>query len=298
MKIFKLTYGLIAATMLSLASCVNNDMPEFNDADAFIAIQQTTASGAETSEKLEVPVMLTSLAGLEGTVDFVITPDSLKGAVEGKHYTIANESHTLSFTKDEPVQKIVINIIDNDIFEGDVKFNIELTNVQGVKLGANSKCEVTLVDDEHPLAFILGTFTAKGESYFSGDAEWEVTIEKDAEDINKIWIDKFVQNGSNLKIYATVNEDKTEIHIPVEQPIGATDGETFANFEGFYGDHSAFGIDDEYTEDGEQSIDSGGYVTGIIAEDGTITIIDWIGSEAVDSGWYNIFHSGVVLKKQ
>lgn len=295
MKIFKLTYGLIAATMLSLASCVNNDMPEFNDADAFIAIQQTTASGAETSEKLEVPVMLTSLAGLEGTVDFVITPDSLKGAVEGKHYTIANESRTLSFTKDQPVQNIVINIIDNDVFEGDVKFNIELTNVQGAKLGANSKCEVTLVDDEHPLAFILGPAKAKGASYYDGETEWEMRFEKDAEDISKVWIYGLIPGTvtSKYPVYGTVNEDKTELHIPLGQVCVVSSSYPLIKLGGFKG------------VEGEEDMADSDYLTFSIAEDGTMTAPndEWYvalvyGDEAGTDlkGYWDLIMPGTVIK--
>ena len=61
MKIFKLTYGLMAASMLSLASCNLNEYPEFDNADAFVAVQQTSASIAENGETLSIPVMLTSL---------------------------------------------------------------------------------------------------------------------------------------------------------------------------------------------------------------------------------------------
>ena len=289
MKIFKLTYGLVAATMLTLASC-NNDLPEFNDADAFVAIQQTSASGAETSGKLEIPVMLTSLAGLQGSVDFVITPDSAKGAVEGTHFTIANESRTLTFTKDEPVQNIVINIIDNDKFDGDVMFTIELTNVQGAKLGANKKCVVTLEDDEHPLAFILGSFTGKSESGFGGELDWTLTIEKDAENLQKIWISNLVPGGSTMKVYGTVNDEKTELHIPVGQDIlsnSSYDGKIRA----FYG------------YNGEEEITSGGYITGQIAEDGTITILDDYGTYAyvkgttTGAGWYEYVMGNAVWKK-
>lgn len=289
MKIFKLTYGLVAATMLTLASC-NNDLPEFNDADAFVAIQQTSASGAETSGKLEIPVMLTSLAGLQGSVDFVITPDSAKGAVEGTHFTIANESRTLTFTKDEPVQNIVINIIDNDKFDGDVMFTIELTNVQGAKLGANKKCVVTLEDDEHPLAFILGEFTGKSESGFGGELDWTLTIEKDAENLQKIWISNLVPGGSTMKVYGTVNDEKTELHIPVGQDIlsnSSYDGKIRA----FYG------------YNGEEEITAGGYITGQIAEDGTITILDDYGTYAyvkgttTGAGWYEYVMGNAVWKK-
>jgi len=186
MKIFKLTYGLMAATMLSLASCNLNEYPEFDDANAFVAIQKSSASVAENGDVLEIPVMLTSLSGIAGSVDFTITPAESAGAKEGEQFKILNDSKTLTFTKDAPTQYIRIQPIDNDTFSGDTKFTINLANSQGAQLGANKSCVVTIEDDEHPLSFILGTLTAKGTSYFNGEQEWEIVLSKDAEDLSKV----------------------------------------------------------------------------------------------------------------
>lgn len=306
MKIFKLTYGLMAAATLTLASCNLNEYHEFNDADAFVAIQQTSASVAESGSTVEIPVMLTSLSGLSGSVDFTITPDESAGAIEGVQYRLENDSKTLTFTKDAPTQYIKIVPIDNDSFSGDTKFTITLSNPQGVKLGATKSCVVTVEDDEHPLALILGTFTAKGESYFNGEEEWEVTFGKDASDLSKIWIYNLVPGGSSSSspVYGIVNEEKTEIHIPVGQEIAKSSSYPKILLEGFYGNHSAFGVDDGHTDDGEEDIPNGGYITGLIAPDGTITLIDWFGSHVytddaatASAGWYNIMTSGIVLKK-
>ena len=306
MKIFKLTYGLMAAAMLTFASCNINDYPEFDDANAFVAIQQTSASIAENGDTLKIAVMLTSLAGIQGSVDFTITPSETGGAVEGKDYVLVNNSKTLTFTKENPTQEILIVPIDNDTFGGDINATIELTNSQGANLGANKTCSVTIEDDEHPLSFILGALNAKGESYFNGEEEWTVTFSKDADDLSKVWITNLVPGGSSSSspLYGIVNEEKTEIHIPIGQEIAISSSYPHILFEGWYGDHSQFGIDDEHTADGEEDITAGGYVTGLIAPDGTITLIDWFGSHVytddaatASGGWYNILMSGVVLKK-
>ena len=306
MKIFKLTYGLMAAATLTLASCNINEYPEFDDANAFVAIQQTSASVAENGSVLEIPVMLTSLSGISGSVDFEITPAESAGAVEGVQYRLENDSKTLTFSKDAPTQTIKIVPLDNDSFSGDSKFTITLSNPKGVNLGANKTCVVTVEDDEHPLSFILGTLVGKGESYFNGEEEWEVTFAKDPDDLSKVWIYNLVSGGSSSSspVYGIVNEEKTEIHIPVGQEIAKSSSYPKILLEGFYGDHSAFGIDDGHNEDGEEDIANGGYITGLIAPDGTITLIDWFGSHVytddaatASAGWYNIMTSGVVLKK-
>lgn len=292
MKIFKLTYGLMTAVALTLASCNINEDPVFDDADAFVAIQQATASVTETGEKLEIPVMLTSLSGLTGSVDFEISSPEGNGAIEGTHYTVGNSSKSLTFSKDAPTQYIVLNIIDNDTFGGDVKLNITLSNPQGAKLGANKSCTVTIEDDEHPLSFILGSMNAVGYDYFSGGSEetWTVTFEKDASDLSKVWIYNICSGGcsSTTPVYGIVTDDKTEIHIPVGQTTGA---------------NSSYDIKLEgFTNNGEEDIPTGGYITGYISPDGTITINDWFGALAYAAGttnaagWYAI-EMGAIFKK-
>lgn len=291
MKINKLTYGLLAATMFSFVSCDINEYPKFDNANAFVAIQQTSASISETGEELSIPVMLTSLGGMNGSVDFEITPDEQKGAVEGTHYTILNDSKTLNFTADAATQYIKFKIIDNDVFGGDVKMTITLKNAQGVQLGASKTCVVTIEDDEHPLAFILGTMTAIGYDYFSDGAEeeWTATFEKDPADLTKVWIYNICSGGCSLPVYGIVNEEKTEIRIPVGQATANTSSHDVI-LEGF-------------RDNGETDIENGDCIIGKISEDGTITIEDWFGAHAYSAGttnsagWYAI-EMGGVFKKQ
>jgi hypothetical protein len=291
MKINKLTYGLLAATMFSFVSCDINEYPKFDNANAFVAIQQTSASISETGEELSIPVMLTSLGGMNGSVDFEITPDEQKGAVEGTHYTILNDSKTLNFTADAATQYIKFKIIDNDVFGGDVKMTITLKNAQGVQLGASKTCVVTIEDNEHPLAFILGTMTAIGYDYFSDGAEkeWTATFEKDPADLTKVWIYNICSGGCSLPVYGIVNEEKTEIRIPVGQATANTSSYDVI-LEGF-------------RDNGETDIENGDCIIGKISEDGTITIEDWFGAHAYSAGttnsagWYAI-EMGGVFKKQ
>jgi len=106
---------------------------EYDKLSAEVQMRSMNSSmvSAENGETLSIPVMLTSLGGLNGSVDFEITPDAEKGAVEGTHFTVLNESRTLSFTADAPTQYIKLKIIDNDTFGGDVKMTITLKNAQG-----------------------------------------------------------------------------------------------------------------------------------------------------------------------
>ena len=292
MKIFKLALGMAAG--LLLASCNINELPEYDDSNAFVAFTSSAVNVGEEEGSKQVEVLLTSIGGIETTVNYEVTPAETAGAVEGKHYTIEG-SKSLTFKKDAPTQKITLNIIDNDTFDGDVKFTIKLLDPEGVQLGASKTCSVTIEDDEHPLLFILGTLSAKGPSYFNGDTEWEVRIAKDDSDLSKVWIYGLVPGGSSSSspVYGIVNDEKTEIRIPVGQEVAVSSSYPHILLNGYYG------------EEGDEKIPTGGYITGEIAEDGTITIKDWFGSQVFSDdaasnslGWYNMMQAGVTLKKQ
>ncbi|MDY6247889.1 MAG: Calx-beta domain-containing protein [Prevotella sp.] len=292
MKKIKFIYGLMAAVALVFASCNVNDLPEFDDKDAFVAFTSPTASAIETDGTLEVSVMLTSLSGINGSVDFEIVTPEKGGAIEGKHYTIEG-SKTLQFSgREGATQKIKFNIIDNDVFGGDVKMTINLVNSQGANLGAVKSCTVTIEDDEHPLAFILGEFKGVGASYFGGDLDWTVRLEKDATDLNKVWITNLVPNGSssNSPVYGIVNADKTELLIPVKQETAIS---------------SSYPHIVLIAYDGESKEMLGDNVKCTIAADGTITIKDEFGAYVYGDdamteglGWYERVLPGAVLTKK
>lgn len=291
MKIFKLALGMAAG--LLLASCNINELPEYDDSNAFVAFTSSSVNVGEEEGSKQVEVLLTSIGGIETTVNFEVAPAETAGAVEGKHYTIEG-GKSLTFTKDAPTQKITLNIIDNDTFDGDVKFTIKLLDPEGVQLGASKTCSVTIEDDEHPLLFILGTLSAKGVSDFNGDTEWEVRIAKDDSDLSKVWIYNLVPGGSSSSspVYGIVNDDKTEIRIPVGQEVAVSSSYPHILLNGFYGDT-------------EEKIPTGGYITGEIAEDGTISIKDYFGSQVFSDdaasnslGWYNLMDPIITLKKQ
>lgn len=284
MKKMKSIYALVAGTLL-LASCADNEHPKFNDADAFAAFTKSSMSVNENVEsgELKIPVLFTSLAGLNKSVDFEIVDGT---AAQGVNFEVTNASYTLSFTKEAPEQYITIKVNDNDSFGGDISFSINLKESGDINLGASKTCTVTIVDDEHPLAFILGTFTGNGESYFNGATQWTLSLEKDADDVSKVWISNMVPEGTSLKVYGVVNDEKTEIRIPVGQEIAQSSSYSSITLEGFVG------------AEGEESIPTGGNIIGTIAADGTITIEDWFGSN-IEGGnsWYNIM-IGAVWTKQ
>ena len=253
MKKFNYILGALVAGAMTFTSCDLNNSPKFNDADAFVAFTKTTISAEETSGSVEVPVLLTSLAGLEGKA--VIEVDTASTAVEGVHYIIEGET-SVAFTKETPTQKLKVKIVDNTEFTGDVKLVLNITSVEGVNLGKNTACTITIVDDEHPLGYLLGDYKLQSESNFGGTVEDIVTLYKDENDINTVWIGNMVPGGTSEKIYGIVNEDKTIISIPVDQTIAKSSTYPTILLHGFYG------------EDGT-AIPTGGTIDAeIIEEDG------------------------------
>lgn len=226
MKKFNFIYGALAAVVIFFTSCNPNDYPEFDDADAFVAFTSTTLSVDETGGSIEVPVLLTSLAGLEGTATIEVV-DSLTTAEEGTHYTIEG-SKTLNFTKDAPTQKLTVKVVDNAEFTGDVKLALNITTATGANLGKATTCTITIVDDEHPLKPILGTYSTYADTG-RGEYTYDVTVEPDENDLTVVWFCNlepyFAANGytsargTNM-FYGIVNEDMTQIRIPAKQKLG------------------------------------------------------------------------------
>lgn len=272
-----------------LTACNVNEMPIFDDKDAFVAFTNITMSVDENVEggELNIPVLYTSLAGLEGSVEFEIVDGKAK---LGKDFALVNTDTKLQFTKDAPTQYITIRVFDNSTFGGDIDFTVNL-KAGGLRLGDSQACKVTIVDDEHPLAAILGTYNGTGESYFGGALNWNLTLEKDEEDVTVVWISNIVPNGSAEAVYGIVNEEQTEIRIPVDQALVLnSDGTAAAQLTA---------IDPET----ENFMDTGSYIIGTI-EDGTITINNAMyGSGLVEGGaltgsFYEIVLNGSVWTKQ
>jgi hypothetical protein len=292
----RIYFAILIAGLFFIQSCDINELPEFDDQNAFISFRATSALVEENKDNLDIPILLTSLAGLSGTIEFELVPnDAPNAAVAGVNYNLRNESNTLTFTKEEPLQYIRLSIIDNDSFDGDVKLSFVLKNPSaGLNLGLETTCDITISDNEHPLVFILGTLSGNGSSYFNGPTTWSLTFSKDDADLSKVWITNLVPGGSSAStpVYGIVNEDQTEIRIPVKQVVAASASYPAILLDGFYG------------PDGAIEIEDGGYITGTIAEDGTITLLDEFGSQVYSDadataslGWYNIFEAGATLKK-
>ena len=285
-----LVYLTILTSIALFGACNLNESPVFNDADAFVAFGGTSFSAEETDGVLEVPVRLTSLDGISTAVTFEVFDST---AVAGIDFELSGGATVLNFDGSDPVQNIEFNILPHEgEFTGDRVFGIALKSAGEANLGGNDTVYVTILDLDHPLSAILGTYTAVGTSYYNGTESWTVTITKDPEgDVSKVWISNLVAGGSSAStpLYGVVNEEKTELKIPVKQTVAVSTSYPSILFGGYYG------------PDGTTEIPDGGSVTGLIS-DGKIALQDEIGSMVFDAsntylGDFNFFMADVVLTK-
>ncbi|MDO9633924.1 MAG: T9SS type A sorting domain-containing protein [Paludibacter sp.] len=139
-------------------------------------------------------------------------------------------------------------------------------------------------------AFCTGDYAATATSYFNNQQSWTVNMFNDVSDTKKVWITNLVAGGSSSStpVYGIVNDNKTELRIPVKQEIAIS--ATYSVYlDGFYG------------PDGLTEIPTGESITGIINPDGTILIQDEFGShvyyktDGTPAGWYNVFHADGVF---
>lgn len=207
---------LIIGVLAIFASCDNlNEVPEFSDSDAFVAFDNGTASINENGDILRIPVTLASISGMTQTITYTIIDGTAK---EGVNFTIADAAQTLSFDAENRTRNIVVNIINNPgEFTGDLSFKIQLSENGAIKPSAQNICTVVIKDLDHPLAAILGTYRADGVTYFNGAKMWDMVLSKDAEDVTVVWISNLEGTGSGSGFYGIVNEEMTEIAVPLGQ---------------------------------------------------------------------------------
>lgn len=232
MKINKFIYVAVVGALF--ASCQSVETPMFSDKDAFVAFDNASTTIEENANKeIQIPVSLVASKALDVSVNFEIDTTAYAGknaAKEGVNYRLKNTSTTLTYTSTgELVGYITVEPIDNTNYDGDVCFDIRLSSPSGCSLGANYTTSVTIADDDHPLAAagILGTYTASGESPFTGEEgviyTWTCEIQKDADYVDRVWFTQLVPTVSGItykSVMGTVSEDFRTITINGSQDMG------------------------------------------------------------------------------
>ena len=217
--------SFLLAGAFALASCDKNEPNVFDDKDAFVAFDAVSVTYAEDYSKdgatFKIPVTLASVKGVEETVKFeVVTPEQ-KGAVAGVNFELVTTTGVLSFDAEKRTQYIEFKTMADGEYTGDLKFSVKLLPRETLPVGSESECTVTISDIDHPLTFMLGSYTATGVNYWNGPTTWTMTFYKDAEDDHKVWIDNLFEKESwaadDTRYYGIVSDDNTTLNIPFGQ---------------------------------------------------------------------------------
>lgn len=281
MKLGKMI-GTGLCSILLLTSCFENEYTSSLGAgDAFLAFPSTTVTVSEKDGVANIPVRMTSVGAATATVTFEIVAAQTT-AVEGVSYE-QPASFTLNFDSEDWTKDISFPIVDNDVFTGKSQVALRLVEVNGVQMGRENTCIVTISDDEHPLAALLGTWQGSGPDGFSPETlNWTVTIEPDEVSLTKVWITNLVPHDyNNYPVYGVVDAGMTTLTVPGGQLM-------FQNTDG--------------------SIDLAIYISGVgvirtsdivfTIQGGTLTTAQWVGAHSVEFGGWFALTMGEVLTKQ
>ncbi|MBQ9722202.1 MAG: hypothetical protein IJV84_01630 [Bacteroidales bacterium] len=203
-----------AAALAVAFSCSDlNDYPAFEDSKSFAAFDVTSVSVDENAGTVSIPVTIASIDPKQVALAYNTADGTAKKDV---NFKLADESAVLAFDGKTRSMEIVINIVDlAGEYTGDLNFTVSLVKPGNLDLGANSTCTVKINDLDHPLASILGGYTAAGKENWDGDLTWDVVFEKDPADVSVVWISNFVNFGT--EVYGNVSEDMSTVTIPLGQ---------------------------------------------------------------------------------
>lgn len=219
-----------ALAFFGALSCSDlNETPVFEDSKSFVALGSTSYVVNEDCGVLSIPVTMASPKAKSASVVYSVVDGTAK---QGTNFKLADESAVLVFNGESYTQNIEINIVniattaETSGYTGDLTFTVTLESAGDIDLGFNKSCTVKIMDLDHPLASILGTYSVAGTFYGGNAASWTMTMEKDETDPTVVWIDTpsyfavAAASWGDYHVYANVSEDLKTITIPCGQPCG------------------------------------------------------------------------------
>lgn len=220
----KLKYlSLIGGLLLAITSCDDNEPQSFLAEDTFVSFPEATASIDENAtETIKIPIALAGLPnGEKVTVNVAaVTEGEAVPAIEGTDFNIKNK--TIVFEEGFGTQYIEIEAIDNDLFTGKKTFNLVIAStVPVLKETVQNSVRVSIIDDEHPWAAIIGTYSITGTSGFDGtDVSIPAVVTASDDDVNVLNLNF----GYGTLATMSVEEVEGEIMISIKdnQYIGPT----------------------------------------------------------------------------
>ncbi|MBQ7622554.1 MAG: hypothetical protein IJS66_02300 [Bacteroidales bacterium] len=213
-KISMLILG--AAALFAAFSCSKlNEFPVFENEESFVAFEKATYSVAENVGIISIPVTIASIDPVATSVAYTLKDGTAK---VGENVRDTNPQAVLTFDGEARTQYINLEIVElPGQYTGDISFSVELVKPNSLKLSAEKSCVITITDNDHPLADILGTYVVTAQDYYDNAISWEMTLTKDATDVTILYCD-FITSGSlqysswgDWSYVGQVSEDKKTI---------------------------------------------------------------------------------------
>jgi len=215
----------VLAGVAALAAC--NQYAEYTWTPyVSMDVRSTTVEESDPATAVTIPVHLFNHDGA-CSVSYTVVAG---GAKEGVDYTLADASGVLNFAAGSTTQNITVNVTGQPgVYTGALTFKVVLSSAtEGVTIGALSTCTVNIKDLDHPLAAILGNYTADGTCAFGRNSQWPVTFTADENDDHKVWIDYIIgfidlndiYSWGDWSVYGIVSDDLKTITIPYLQSNG------------------------------------------------------------------------------
>jgi hypothetical protein len=286
----KILMILCGAAILAVSCDKLNQTPVFEASESFAAFVKGSVSVDENKGQVIIPVQIASIDPVNTTVSYKIVEGEAK---VGTDFQDTNESAVLTFKDGSRSENIIINIVDRQgEYTGDLDFSIELIAATGLKLSAENTCKVTICDLDHPLAEILGAYTATATSSYDGEVKWTMTLLKDPKELTMVWIDQITNEmvGEKCRFYAIVNKDEEDNILGITVPSGQYGGPLSGYLMWLVGNKAGTGY---YFDTSLTWAYSNGTFTYVPAEDDDETV-DSIGILACQNdagkkvlGWWN-----------
>lgn len=197
----------------------------------FVCFGSQVVEVAENVGTIKIPVLaypyekgditLPRTYGAYTTVTFEVVGLGDAPAKAGEHFELVSPKNGVITFSNSNEAEIEIKIVDKTgEFTGNTKLAIVMKSASdGYALGGASNVSVTIKDNDHPLAAILGTYVAKGVTDAWGDV-YDITsvVEPVDGDYHKVTISGLLpyikKNNYDHKAECIVSDDMTTLTIP------------------------------------------------------------------------------------
>lgn len=274
----------VSAAIISLASC--SQKAEFQTSP-FVRLNSSSLSVKEDVGSVQIPVYAYNDDWLgfprkyaNTSVNFDVVDMTAK---KGVNYTVEPSNGVLTFDN-SGVANITVNITNLvGEFTSDLKFKVVLTGASdGFTLGGLRENTVTIKDNDHPLAAILGTYTANVTDTWGDSYVIRTVVEPVDGSFTEVtmsdlcpWI---ITQGYTDKVHGVVSDDMSRITVEVN---------------GVYANVGYFVASTKPT-----SYDLNELVFTFDKENLTLTNQSYYGLFDGGTGWYDCIPPGAVFTKQ